>query len=129
MDDVFVGRLMSSPALTARGDETLQRAAERMRSESVGSLVLVDDDGLSGILTQTDFVRAAAAGRDPATTSVEAFATAVVETTTANTAIADAAEMMVAHGVHHLPVVGPDEDVIGVVTATDLTAYLSESER
>jgi CBS domain-containing protein len=126
MDDVFVGRLMSSPALTVRGDDLLRRAAERMRSEAVGSLVLVDDDGLSGILTQTDFVRAAAAGRDPTTTPVSEFATAVVETTTANTPVADAAEAMVAHDVSHLPVVDPDGGVVGVVTASDLTAYLSE---
>jgi CBS domain-containing protein len=126
MDDVFVGRLMSSPPLTVESDARLRDAAEVMQERGVGSLIVVDDGNLAGILTRTDFVRAAAAGRDPETTSVAAFATEVVETTTANTSIVDAADQMVEGRIHHLPVVDPDEGVIGIVTSTDLTAYVSD---
>ena len=125
MEDVFVGRLMSSPPLTVENDASLREAAETMHERGIGSLIVVDDGDLAGILTRTDFVRAAAEGRDPETTSVAAYATEVVETTTANTSIVDAADQMVDGGIHHLPVVDPDEGVIGIVTSTDLTAYIS----
>ena len=125
MEDVFVGRLMSSPALTIERDRSLHEAAETMHERGVGSLIVVDGDDLAGILTRTDFVRAAAEGRAPEATSVADYATEVVETTTANTTIVDAADQMVEHGVHHLPVVDPDEGVVGIVTSTDLTAYVS----
>lgn len=91
---------MSSPPVTVAPDATLNDAAATMRERGVGSLVA--DGEIAGVVTRTDFVRAAAAGRDPAETSVEAYATAVVETTTANTA------------------------VVGMTTATDLAASLSE---
>lgn len=125
MEDVFVGRLMSSPPLTVAKDVSLEDAAGTMQSRGVGSLIVVDDDGLAGILTRTDFVRAAADGSDSSTTTVADYATEVVETTTANTSIVDAADQMIDRGIHHLPVVDPEEGVIGIVTSTDLTAYLS----
>ncbi|MFB6167415.1 MAG: CBS domain-containing protein [Haloferacaceae archaeon] len=125
MEDVFVGRLMSSPPLTVESEATLREAGAAARERGVGSLLVVEDGELTGILTRTDFVRAAAAGRDPEATSVSAYATEVVETTTANTPIVDAADQMTGRGIHHLPVVDPDEGVVGIITSTDLTAYLS----
>ena len=125
MEDVFVGRLMSSPPLTVGPELSLREAAESIRERGVGSLVVADDGDLAGILTRTDFVRAAAEGRDPSTTTVAEFATDLVETTTANTSVVNAADAMVDRGVHHLPVVDPDEGVVGIVTSTDLTAYIS----
>lgn len=123
---MFVGRLMSSPAVTTSGDATLRDAAATMRERGVGSLVVVADGALAGIVTRTDFVRAAAAGRDPTATAVDAYATEVVETTTANTPVEEAARVMVDRGVHHLPVVGDEDDVVGMVTSADFAAYLSE---
>jgi len=125
MEDVFVGRLMSSPPLTVETAVSLREAGETMRDRGVGSLIVVENGDFAGILTRTDFVRAAAEGRDPTETTVGEFATEVVETTTANTTIVDAADQMVEHGVHHLPVVDADEGVVGIVTSTDLTAYVS----
>ncbi len=125
MEDVFVGRLMSSPPLTVERDVSLDEAAGTMQEHGVGSLIVVDEDGLAGIVTRTDFVRAAADGSDPAATIVAAYATEVVETTTANTSVVDAADQMTDRGIHHLPVVDAAEGVVGIVTSTDLTAYLS----
>lgn len=125
MDDVFVGRLMSSPPVTVERDVSLREAAGTMHERGIGSLIVVDGGDLAGILTRTDFVRATAEGRDPEATSVADYATEVVETTTANASLVDAADQMTGLGVHHLPVVDADEGIIGIVTTTDLTAYLS----
>src|ERR1035437_479532 len=57
-----VADIMSRPVVTARADETVSAAADRMRAQSVGSVVVVDGDNPVGILTERDLVRLAAAG-------------------------------------------------------------------
>jgi CBS domain-containing protein len=51
--------------------------------------------------------------------------TVALTTAPAHDEIRDAADRMMEHGVHHMPVVDEEEGVIGIVTTTDLTAYLS----
>jgi CBS domain-containing protein len=97
-----------------------------MRENGIGSVVVVDDDGhLEGILTATDFVRMAAEGESPTRVTVDAYMSTDVVTTTANESIRDVADTMIEHEFHHVPVVDDTEGVIGMVTTTDLTAYLS----
>lgn len=127
MDNVFVGSLMSSPVRTVRDDTSLQNAGEIMREHDIGSVIVVDDDDrLEGILTATDFTQVIADGNpDPNATVSTAMSTDVI-TTTADEAIQTVADMIIEHGFHHVPVVD-GEAVIGVITTTDLTAYLSNS--
>jgi CBS domain-containing protein len=49
-------------------------------------------------------------------------------TTTAQATVTEAADAMVERGIHHLPVVDDDEGVIGIVTTTDLAAYVAGLE-
>lgn len=129
MEDIFAGRLMSSPVLTVSPDTTVQDAATEMLDNGCGSVVVVDGDNhLEGILTSTDFVRLAAENRSPTTTTVEDLMSTDVVTTTANTPIVDVGDLMVDHGFHHVPVTDDTEGVIGMITTTDLTAYISHLE-
>lgn len=129
MADMFVGRLMSSPVRTVTSETPLREAAEKMIDTGIGSVVVVDDEnGLEGILTSTDFVRLGAAGRSADETTVSAYMSADVITTTANAEIRGVADAMIDHGFHHVPVVDETEGVVGIVTTTDLTAYLSHVE-
>lgn len=126
MDDIFVGRLMSSPVRTVTADRTLQQAGRQLIEREIGSLIIVDaDDRLAGIITATDFVRLAAEGADATSTPVGDYMTADVVTTTANHDISEVAELMIENRIHHVPVVDDDDGVIGIITTTDFTAYLS----
>ena len=126
MEDVFVGRLMSSPVTTVTADTPIQRAARVMIDRDIGSTVVVDDDNrLEGILTSTDFVRIAAQGHTTSKAPVSEVMTTDVVTTDANESIRSVADTMIEHGFHHVPVVDETEGVIGMITTTDLTAYLS----
>ncbi|ESP89173.1 CBS domain containing protein [Candidatus Halobonum tyrrellensis G22] len=129
IDDLFVGRLMSSSLYTVAPDTLVEEAATDMLDRGIGSVVVVDDDGrLEGLLTTTDFVRIVAERRPKDETPVSSYMSTDVVTTTARESIRDAADSMVAHGFHHLPVVDDDGVVIGIVTTTDLTAYVSQIE-
>ncbi|QLH78227.1 CBS domain-containing protein [Halosimplex rubrum] len=126
MEDIFVARLMSSDLETVGPDTLVEDAAEQMRDNGVGSLVVVDEDNrLLGILTTTDFVDIVAKSKPKAQTTVERYMTTDVVTTTAQTSVVDAADLMIEHSIHHLPVVDGEEGVIGIISTTDLTGYIS----
>ncbi|MDT3434760.1 CBS domain-containing protein [Haloarcula sp. 1CSR25-25] len=129
MEDVFVGRIMSSPVTTVAADANAKAVAKRMLDENISSVVVAGADGeLSGILTSTDFVEIAAEGGDTTGLSVSEFMTTELITVTANDAVETAASLMLDHGVHHLPVVDETEGVVGMLTTTDITAYVSGIE-
>jgi citrate synthase len=54
-----VAELMSSPVVTARVDESLSAVIERLHERRVGSVLVIDDAGLRGIVTERDVLRAA----------------------------------------------------------------------
>lgn len=129
MDDIFVGRVMSTDLRTVGPDTLVEDAAQLMLEEKVGSVLVVDEaNQLEGILTTTDFVRIVAKSQPKARTTVTRYMTIDVQTTTAGTPISDVADKMLEGGFHHMPVVDEDEGVIGMVTTTDLAAYLSHVE-
>src|SRR6056297_1889406 len=127
MDDIFVGRVMSSSLHTVRPDTLVEDAAQILLEEDIGSVVVVDEDNqLEGILTRTDFVTIVSESHPKAETSVSRYMTTDVTTTTAQESIRDVADTMLEEGFHHMPVVDEEEGLIGMVTTTDLAAYISQ---
>ncbi|WP_336024093.1 CBS domain-containing protein [Halobellus salinisoli] len=126
MDDIFVARVMSSPVHTVSPDTLVEEAAQKMLDAEIGSVVVVDGGRLVGILTNTDFVKIVAERKPKDQTPVSEYMMPVDVTTGAQTPIAEVAEAMVDHGIHHVPVVDDDDAVIGIVTTTDLASYLSQ---
>jgi CBS domain-containing protein len=117
---------MSSPVQTVTPETPIHEAAGTMLDRDIGSLVVVDeDDRPEGILTTTDCVTLVARQGSTDETLVREFMTTGIETATADENIQTAANRMMNHGSHHLPVVNADGSVIGILTTTDLTAYLS----
>lgn len=126
MDDIFVARLMTSDLQTVSPDTLVEDAAELMIDSGIGSVLVVDEDnGLEGILTSTDFVHIVSERKPKDRTPVSKYMSRDVVTTTAQTPIEEAADVMLEAGIHHLPVVDETEGVIGIITTTDLTAYVA----
>ena len=128
MDDILVGSLMTSPVTTVSADTPAKEAATLMLEEGISSVVVVDEaNHLEGILTSTDFVAIAAAEESADAFSVADYMTSDVVTTTVHESVEGVADILIGHSIHHVPVVDDTEGVIGMVTTTDLTAYLSGS--
>lgn len=120
---------MSSSVRTVSPDTLVEDAAGLMLDHGIGSVVVVDDDnGLEGILTTTDFVEIVAEQKPKDQTPVSAYMTTDVITASAQDSVKTVADAMVEHGFHHMPVVDETEGVVGLVSTTDLTAYLSDAE-
>ena len=130
MDDIFVARLMTTDVHTVTPDTLVEDAASKLIDNEIGSLVVVDEGGrVAGILTSTDFVHIVAESQPKAETTVQRYMTGTVVTGDAQDSIADAAGTMITYGIHHLPIVDDEDHLIGMLSTTDLTSYLSEEER
>ena len=129
MEDMFVGRLMSSGVVTVQPGTSVQEAAELLMDKEIGSLVVVDENTrLKGILTSTDFVKIVAENQPKDDSSVMEYMTTEVVTATAQDSIQDAADRLITYDIHHLPVVDQEDHVVGMLSTTDLTAYISAVE-
>lgn len=116
-----VAEVMTVPALTATGHETLAKAAALMADASVGSVVVIDGSRPVGILTERDLLRAAANGADPAWAVVSEWMTPDPECLDADASIDDAWQRLGERGYRHIPVVAGDE-FKGIVSMRDLVA-------
>lgn len=100
---------------------TAQQAAELMRDEDIGDVIVVDKKGkLFGILTDRDIViRVLASGRDPQKVTLEDFATREVTALSPGDSVEKATRLMRDKSVRRLPVV-KDEKPVGIVSLGDL---------
>jgi len=125
MEDVFVAQLMSSDLETVSPDTLVETAADRMLERDIGSVLVVEDDAVAGILTTTDFVQIVAERKPKDRTPVEQYMSTDLLTADAQDPIQDVADRMLEAGIHHMPVVDDDGSPMGIVTTTDLAAYVS----
>jgi CBS domain-containing protein len=121
---VQVRDVMTEATVTDSAVDTLRSAAERMWRSQTGSLLVMDDGRLTGIITERDLLRAVALGADPATSTVDEAMTTEVYTVPPDMDLRDAAREMAARWIRHLPVVD-DGKVLGVVSMRDVTGVFA----
>ena len=114
-----VEQIMSHPVITATSSETVAEAAARMSRQGVGSTVVVDDGRPTGILTERDLIRLAAAGADPTSSKVSEWMTETPDTIDPHEDVTEAFRTLTEHGYRHLPVV-IDGRLTGIVSIRDL---------
>ena len=129
MEDIFVGRLMTPDVITVDPETQMAEAATTLYDQRIGSLIVVDEDNQpAGIITSTDFVRFVSQGGADGDATVADHMSREVVTVGAQDDIRTAADRFITYNIHHLPVVDEVEGVIGLLSTTDLTAYLSGVE-
>ncbi|MEV6945649.1 CBS domain-containing protein [Streptomyces sp. NPDC051172] len=114
--------VMSPGAAAVEPMTTVARAARLMREQDVGDVLVAYDCDLFGVLTDRDIVvRALAAGRDPAVTTVGSVCTPPpVVTLTPDDTTDRAIELMREYAVRRLPVVEHGGCPVGIVSIGDL---------
>jgi CBS domain-containing protein len=119
---VTVKDVMSTPLETIAEGATVREAAQRMRENEINALVVTTTT--RAIISSTDILDAVADGRNVSELSVAELMTTDVETVSPDNYMEEVAAMMTTYGIKHLPVV--DDDYVGMVSSTDVTAYLSD---
>jgi CBS domain-containing protein len=120
-DTRTVGDVMIHDVLTIDANATLVQAAEMMRDGNVGVLPVVEDGRLRGIITDRDLViRGLVKGTMPSETRVAECATWDIVCARPESSIDEAMEVMADSQIGRLPVVDPDNRVIGILTLSSL---------
>ena len=124
----MVSEVMSSNPRTVSQTARASDAARIMLEEDVGSLPVIDDGAVVGIVTDRDVaLRVVATGRDPETTTVDEIASRDVLCVTPDYSLDDVYERMTAWQVRRLPVVHEGQ-LVGIVAQADLVRELKDKK-
>ena len=103
-------------------------SAKVMAAEDVGSIPVVKDGRLVGMVTDRDLVvRVLAEGRDPSSTTVGEIASSDLETLSPDDDLGTALGKMASSKVRRLPVVEGDK-LVGIVAQADVARQGDDSE-
>lgn len=104
-------------------DASVAQAAQLMQKHNVGSVPVVDQQSVVGIVTDRDIVvRGVAHGKDAANTPVSQVMTSEIHSASPEMSLEQAAQIMSEHQVRRLPVVDQNR-LVGIVSLGDLATY------
>lgn len=116
---MLVREVMNKNVMTVKPDVTLKKAAEAMSNYHIGSLVVLENNKLVGIITERNVLVAVADGKDSELTTVEEVMTKKVITISPDKTIDEAITLMTEHRIKKLPVLD-GEKLVGIITASDI---------
>jgi|SRR5215210_1109266 len=112
--------VMTSNPTTIQPTTSAQDAARTMKSEDVGSLPIVENDRLTGVVTDRDLaLRVLGEGRGGETPVAE-IASKDVVTVDPQQSLEEAARLMAEHQVRRLPVCEEDGRLVGILAQADI---------
>ena len=125
-----VDKLMTKELETINLLNTAQEAAMKMTDRNVSSLAVVDDYGKAfGIITERDLARRICTTDNISNdVIVQEIMSSPVITIKAFESLETAARHMMQNKVRHLLVTNEQNQPVGIITATDFTAYLKGSD-
>jgi len=110
---------------TIAPEETVYDAIRKMSDYNIGSLVVLADGQLKGVITERDYTRKVALkGKTSKETKVREILTADVITVSPQATVEDCMRLMTHHRIRHLPVVGEKGEVVGIVSIGDLVNWI-----
>jgi len=106
--------------ISVNPEDSVLDAIRLMADKGIGSLVVMKDQELLGIMSERDYARKVIIkGKSSESTAVSEIMTANVFTTSSSETVNDCMTMMTEKKIRHLPVV-EDNTVIGMISIGDL---------
>jgi len=118
-----------SHVLTIGPDATVYAAAVLMNEHKIGSLVVLDEGQVCGIITERDILqKLVGERRDPTATPVRDVMTTEVVCCRMHTTIDEARAVMKNRRIRHMPVSDEDSHVQGLISIGDLNAHQANAQ-
>jgi CBS domain-containing protein len=123
----MIKEIMVTKVISINANKSIYDACEKYREKKIGCLLVTDDEGdCVGIVTERDIIeRTICMHRNPDVTRVSEIMTTDIKTVNPFDRIEKAADMMMQNRIKKLPVIQNGE-IVGIVTATDLTKILPD---
>lgn len=120
--------IMTSSVTTASRTHTLQDVAKLMRDGDMGSVPVVEDGKLVGIVTDRDIVvRAIAEGKEASSSVTEAMTTDIFSVKPDDFAF-EAVRLMGDKQVRRVPVVDENGDLVGIIAMADIALEMEDEK-
>jgi len=127
------GTMCSRVVVTATPDESARVAARRMADHEVGTVVVIEPDGVRepiGIVTDRDIAIRCVAGRlDPDTNPVSRIMSTPAYSVNEDTSVEEVIAMMARAATRRLVVIGDRHEVVGIVSLDDIVDLLVTEAR
>ena len=124
-----VENVMTANPRSVDPDTDVGEAARILRDENVGSLPVVRDGRVTGIVTDRDLaIRVLAEGRDPGSTRVADVVSGDPVTVRADQGLDEALRLMAHHQLRRLIVVEDSDRLVGILAQADV-ALTGDEER
>ncbi|MDL2246016.1 CBS domain-containing protein [Methanobrevibacter sp. OttesenSCG-928-K11] len=137
-DKISVKDVMVKDIKSASSEERLVHARRIIIDENIGRLLTIDDGELTGILTSKDIIRALIAFRKNVPENhqqaqiknilIKDVMSTNVKTISEDSTITEVANILMETGFNGLPVVNANDEVVGIITQTDLLRLVAELE-
>ena len=117
-------RIAQVPPPTVTVDATVLEAVWSMQNARTGATAVLEGEKLVGIFSERDvMLRVVAAQRDAAATQVQKVMTSTVKSVFEDQDAGDALELMVANHVRHLPILGRQGSLTGLISIRNLLQH------
>ena len=121
--NTYVGSIMTRDVKTVDKETELVEACKILDRHKINSVVVTDENEVKGILTSSDIVSVVSNGENAEESTVEDAMTENVITLQTTDLVSHAADLILDNNIHHVPVID-DNSVIGIVSTSDVSAYL-----
>ena len=121
MAKTAVADVMTRQGVFLPGETTLDEAAQVMRDQGIGDVVVTQGPTMAGLVTDRDIVvRAIAEGLPPGKTTLESITSHELIMVEQSATVEEAVQAMRERGVRRLLVCDADRKLVGIVSLSDL---------
>lgn len=121
MGRTLVADVMTRGVVYLPGDTMLDEAAQAMRDQGIGDVVVTNGPTIAGIVTDRDIVvRAIAEGLPPHTTTLASIASPELIMVEQSATVEEAVRAMRERGIRRLLVCDADRKVAGILSLSDV---------
>ena len=115
--------------LEIEADASVLEAVKRMVEANIGSLLVRDAGEIAGIVTERDYLRSVALeGPADEQVTVREIMSSPLIVVSPETTIDECMALMTDRRIRHVPVVGDDGEVVGIVSIGDVVKFKSKQQ-
>lgn len=126
-DTLKVHEAMATNPITLGLNASVSEAAQLIRDNKIGSVIIVEKEKVLGIATERDLIRRVLAeNKDPKTLKISEVMTSPVISISLKEDVVDAAQLMRINGIRRLAVMEGNR-LVGIITTNDLAKNMKRA--